>query len=165
MCAAPFNNKFWKLRSKHGRDKIFSSSEQFLKSAYEYFEQADKSPWYKNDAIRSGQNAGQLIEVPTPRPFTIQGLCIYLGITEQTFLNYEKNQEYKDFFEVFTHVREIIENNQFEGATVGAYNANIIARKLGLSEKQDLKSVTDIPIIKFVNASKQFDDHGNPLSK
>jgi hypothetical protein len=61
-------------------------------------------------------------------------------------------------------VREIIENNQFEGATVGTFNANIIARKLGLSEKQDLKSETNIPVIQFVNTSKQFNDDGTPIN-
>jgi len=64
-------------------------------------------------------------------------LCIYLGITEQTWLNYQNNESYKDFFEIFTHVRDIIENLQLEGATVGAYNPSIIARKLGLVDKQD----------------------------
>jgi hypothetical protein len=34
-------------------------------------------------------------------------------------------------------VREVVESNQLEGAIVGAYNANIIARKLGLKEHTD----------------------------
>lgn len=132
--AAPTKNSFWKLRAKHGRDKIFSSPEMFLESAYEYFEHCDLNPWMKNEAVKSGEYTGQIIQVPTQKPYTIQGLCIFLGITEQTFLNYSNNENYKDFFEVFTHVRNIIENNQFEGATVGAYNSSIIARKLGLAD-------------------------------
>lgn len=135
--AATKGNSFWKLRSKHGRDKIFLSPEVFLDAAYEYFEHCDANPWYKKEAVKSGEFTGQIIDIPTHRPYTIQGLCIFLGITEQTWLNYQNNENYKDFFDVFTHVRQIIENNQFEGATVGAYNAAIIARKLGLSDKQD----------------------------
>lgn len=134
--AAPKKNQFWKLRAKHGRDKIFESPELFLEAAYEYFEQADKNPWLHNEVVKSGQNAGQILPVPTQRPYTLEALCIFLGITHKTFLNYEKEEEYKDFFQVFTHVRDIIENNQLEGATVGAYNANIIARKLGLKDEQ-----------------------------
>lgn len=131
---APKGNQFWKLRSKHGRDKIFKSPEIFLESAYEYFDKADENPWNKMEVVKSGENAGQLLPVPTQKPYTIQGLCIFLGITEDTFRNYERDDSYKDFFEVFTYVRNIIENQQLEGATVGAYNANIVARKLGLSD-------------------------------
>jgi hypothetical protein len=153
--AAPKNNQFWKLRSKHGRDKIFSSPEVFLKEAYSYFEQCNKNPWYKNEVVKGGPNAGKILKVPTQRPYTIKALCIYLNITEQTFLNYEKDENYQDFFEVFTHVREIIENNQLEGATVGAYNANIIGRLLGLADKQD---INQNQVIEYKNVSKQFPD-------
>jgi hypothetical protein len=137
--AAPKNNSFWELRTKHGRDKIFESPDMFLKAAYEYFKEVDKNPWYHNEVVKSGKDAGKVLPIPTSRPYTIEALCVFLGITYQTFLNYETSDTHKDFFEVFTHVREVIENNQFEGATVGAYNANIIARKLGLSDKVDAK--------------------------
>lgn len=143
-------NSFWKLRSKHGRDKIFGTPEIFIESAYEYFEKCDINPWFKAEAVKSGHEVGKIIKVPTQKPYSIKGLCIFLGITEKTFSNYEKDEKYKDFFQVFTHVRDIIENNQLEGATVGAYNANIIGRMLGLTDKIDVditnkrKSIDDI---------------------
>lgn len=132
---APLNNQFWRLRSKHGRDKIFEDPETFKDAAYDYFDKCDNNPWNKMEVVKTGVEAGKLLPVPTQKPYSIKGLCIFLGITEQTFLNYEGNENYKDFFEVFTHIRDIIENNQLEGATVGAYNANIVARKLGLKEE------------------------------
>ncbi len=134
--AAPKKNSFWKLRSKHGRDKIFETPDDFLKVAYKYFKLCDKNPWHHNEVVKTGKDAGKILPVPTQRPYTIEALCRFCHITHKTFLNYEKEESYKDFLQVFTHVREIIENNQFEGATVGAYNANIIARKLGLVDKQ-----------------------------
>lgn len=145
---APEKNSFWKLRAKHGRDKIFTSPEIFLESAYEYFEHCDLNPWMKNEAVKSGEYTGQIIQVPTQKPYTIQGLCIFLGITEQTWLNYSNDEKYKDFFDVFTHVRQIIENNQFEGATVGAYNAAIIARKLGLADANKTELSGNLFIVK-----------------
>jgi len=137
---APKENQFWKLRSKHGRDKVFSTPEHFLKAAYEYFEYVDKNPWIHNEVVKTGIDAGKILPVPTIKPYTITALCIFLDITHKTFLKYEKEDSYKDFVQVFTHVRDVIENNQFEGAVVGAYNASIIARKLGLTEKLDHKS-------------------------
>jgi hypothetical protein len=151
---APKGNSFWKLRSKHGRDKIFSSPQVFLEAAYEYFEKCDNAPWNKMEVVKTGKDAGKLLPVPTQKPYTIQGMCVFLHITEQTFLNYEKNESYKDFFEVFTHVRDIIENNQFEGATVGAYNANIIARKLGIADKQESNVSGSVNIINLGDGKK-----------
>ncbi len=48
----------------------------------------------------------------------------------------------KDFLMVIARIEETIETQQFEGACVGAFNANIIARKLGLSDKQELDHTT-----------------------
>jgi len=144
---APKNNQFWKLRTKHGRDKIFESPEIFIESSYDYFDKCDENPWNKMEVVKSGDNAGQLLPVPTQKPYTLKGLCIFLGITEQTFLNYEKEESYKDFFEVFTHVRNIIENNQLEGATVGAYNANIVGRLLGLVDRVQETIIDERPVI------------------
>lgn len=45
-------------------------------------------------------------------------------------------KEDKDLFEVITRIEEVIETHQFEGACTGVFNANIIARKLGLMNKQ-----------------------------
>lgn len=138
--AAPKGNSFWKLRSKHGTDKILQSPELFLEQAYEYFQHVDENPWIKYDILRSGEYAGTVIEIPTQRPYTIQGLCIFLGISQETFTNYSQTDGYNDFFGVCKHIRQIIENNQLEGATVGSYNASIIGRLLGLVDKQDITS-------------------------
>jgi hypothetical protein len=53
------------------------------------------------------------------------------------FKNYEKDKDKSEFFAVTHEIRRIIETQQFEGASVGAFNPNIIARKLGLSEKTE----------------------------
>jgi len=155
--AAPKGNNFWKLRAKHGRDKIFSSPEMFLDAAYEYLEHCDKNPWNKMEVVRTGQDAGKLLPVPVKRPYSIEGLCIFLGITSHTFNNYEKDEKYKDFFQVFMHIRDIIENNQMEGATVGAYNANIIARKLGLTDNQRIE-VPNIDKIEYEVIQNESED-------
>ena len=160
--AAPEGNEFWKMRSKHGRDKVFSTPEIFIEAAYEYFQWCNDHPWFKNEAVKSGFQAGQIIEIPTARPYSIGGLCIFLHIDRQTFKNYEKNENYKDFFGVFTHVHEIIETNQLEGATVGAYNANIIGRLLGLVEHVETSNTNKTEI---VVSSKEAEKEVNELIK
>lgn len=132
--AAPKGNKYWEFRNKHGRDFQYTP-EDFWNEAVKYFEWISEKVWNKKDPIKSGDMAGSLIDVPTQTPMSIESFCIYADITTDTFRNYEsKEGSYKDFFEVTTRIRSIIESQQFEGATVGAFNPNIIARKLGLQE-------------------------------
>jgi hypothetical protein len=51
--AAPKGNQFWKLRSKHGRDKLFASPELLLESACEYFQWCDENPWLSIETTTS----------------------------------------------------------------------------------------------------------------
>lgn len=136
--AAPIGNQFWRQRSKHGRDKIFESPESLWQEATEYFQWCDDNPWKEKDWV--GKDAEQIYR-ETPRPYTLSGLCVYLDCEEQTFRNYGKAEEYKDFFGVYTRIEQIIRTQKFEGAATGFFNANIIARDLGLSDKQTV----DVP--------------------
>jgi hypothetical protein len=129
--AAPKKNNFWMLRSKHGRDMIFSSPSVLMEECYGYFSHCDKNPWYKSEAIKSGEKTGKIIKVPTQRPYTLTGLFIYLDINRSTWDLYRDRE---DFIAVITHIEEIIYTQKFEGAVVGAFNANIIARDLGLAD-------------------------------
>ena len=150
--AAELGNKHWQLRSKHGRDKLFSSPEMLWEAATEYFQWCDANPWNINEQLKqkpiipkdSGLKAEEIkemlnpiVHIPTSRPYTISGFCLYVDCSQQTFFNYAKDKEYKDFFDIITRIRECIETQQFEGATVGVFNPNIIARKLGLIDKTD----------------------------
>lgn len=141
--AAPEKNNFYKMRKKDGRELIFSSPDDLLDKAYDYFNWCNENPWIKKDFVKGGDMAGTIVDIPTSRPYTIEGLCVHIGICVQTFHNYEDR---KDFFDVVTHIREVIRQNQIEGACVGAYNSNIVSRILGLSDKQEIESKGDIVI-------------------
>lgn len=130
--SAPKNNQFWKLRSKHGRDKIFDTPEIMRDAADEYFSYQSKQKWVKTD-FRGKES--QMVEIPTSSPFTLTGLCLFLGVNTKYFTEFEKNCS-EDFSEVIHYIREVIYTQKFEGAAVGAYNANIISRDLGLADNQ-----------------------------
>jgi hypothetical protein len=157
--AAPKGNKFWELRSKHGRDKLFASPELMWQAACEYFEWCISHPWMKMEQTKarsslrittvngkpeefSSIDPQSIIGLPTERPFTLTGLCLYLGCSESYFRAFKSTIKEKDidFLTIIARIEQVIETQQFEGATVGAYNANIIARKLGLTDKSDITS-------------------------
>lgn len=129
---APKGNQYYKIRSTDGRDTAYTP-DSLIEKANEYFQWCLENPlleevsYHSNGIITKTQNAKL-------RVFSIQGFCNYAEITHKTFFNYE---ERKDFLQVTTRIRGIIENQQFEGATANLLNANIIARKLGLMERID----------------------------
>ena len=134
--AAPTGNQFWKLRSKHGRDKLFSTPELLLEAAYEYFEATDQRKWIKKDWV--GKDAIE-VERENETPYTLSGLCLYLGVSRHWW-NEFKNAKHEGFLEVIRAIEEIMYTQKFEGASVGAFNANIIARDLSLKEQTDITS-------------------------
>lgn len=133
--AAPKDNEFWKLRSKHGRDKLFATPDLLEEAAYEYFSWCQQNPWLRTDY--RGKDAEE-VQIPTPRPFTIKGLCLYLDASEQYWRTFKASEGAKDFLAVITRIEEIIYTQKFEGAAVGAFNANLISRDLGLADKKEL---------------------------
>lgn len=143
-------NQFWKLRSKHGRDKIFKSPELLWEACCEYFEATDARKWVKTEF--NGKDAIKC-EVPTETPYTWTGLYLFLDIDHSTWQLYEKREE---FIAITSRVRNIIFTQKFEGAAVGAFNAQIISRDLGLTEKVDQTSRVEQPMFPdHLNQSKQ----------
>lgn len=137
---APEGNLYWKLRQKNGRNKVYKPDELW-EAACAYFQWADENPWKKQDFIRGGDLAGNKVELETARPYTIQEMCVHLGISVKTFERYGQDE---GFSPIVTHIREIIYSQKLSGAAVGAFNASIIARDLGLTDKQETKFNADI---------------------
>jgi hypothetical protein len=131
--AATIGNKFWMNRSKHGRDKIFSSPEFLLSESMEYFNWCTENPLYEVD-FKGKYN--EEVHIPKMRAFTWDGLELYLGVESLR----EYKTTYKDFSQVITYIGKIISTQKFEGAAAGLLNPNIIARDLGLRDNSDVST-------------------------
>jgi hypothetical protein len=97
-------------------------------------------PYLKHDFVgKDGDSVNRRLE----RPLTWVGFECYLYDNKIicNLSSYEANADnsYKDYLPIITRIKRFIEKDQFEGATAGIFNANIIARKLGLADKQDIK--------------------------
>lgn len=137
--SAPQGNQFWKLRSKHGRDKLFTSPELLWEAACEYFQWSQDNPLIEIDY--KGKDATKC-DLPKMRPYTIHGLCNYLGCSASYFRNFKARNDLSDFLEVIERIEQTIYIQKFEGAASGFFNPNIIARDLGLSDRIESKSET-----------------------
>ncbi len=67
------------------------------------------------------------------RPMSIAGLIVFLGISKQSWHSYKEREA---FLDVTALIESIMFEQKFSGASVGKFNANIIARDLQLSESQ-----------------------------
>lgn len=131
-------NQYWQFRDKHGRNHKYTP-DGLWEEAVKYFEWISEKVWNKKEAIKSGELAGTLIDIPTSTPMSIEGFCLFADLGRTTFNDYEKDSD-TDFPLVVAKIKSVIESHQFEGATVGVFNSSIIARKLGLADKTDVTS-------------------------
>lgn len=145
-------NELWKLNKNAGRGKLFESPELLWEAACEYFQWCIDNPFKKSEAkvvnIGDYQSEVQIIHLDVMRAFTLNGLCIYLGCSSSYFRAF-KSQERKDkeaFITVITRIEEIIYEQKFTGAASGFFNANIIARDLGLTDNKAVAhTISEMP--------------------
>jgi len=130
--AAPKNNKFWKLRLKHGRNYVIETPEQLWQNFQEYAEWLEDNPLVEIDYRGKDIIA---VDLPKLRPFTKDGFALACGLSGWEVINSWKKR--KGFFEVITRIEKYIYAQKFEGAASGFLNANIIASDLGLKERTE----------------------------
>lgn len=128
---APLGNRFWELRTKHGRKKLFSNPKLFWGECCKYFQWVMDNPLEEEKAFHS-EGMITKTKVQKLRVMTISGLCLYLNINRDTWNEYRK---LKDFSGVIAQAEAVITEQKFSGAAAGLLNANIISRDLGMADK------------------------------
>ena len=137
-----YGNETWNSRSSHGRKPIFETPEDLLSACDEYFGWAKNHPLYEHKAF-AHMGVVTIEKVPKPRALTLGGLCLFLDIEKTTWHAYRSKP---DFYLVTKQVDEAIREQKFAGAAANIFNANIIARDLGLVEKNELTGAGGGPI-------------------
>jgi hypothetical protein len=140
--AAPKGNKFWLMRSSHGRKPVFATPEDLWSACVEYFEWVEANPLYEEKAFASGGKV-TVRKMRRMRAMTITGLVIFLDISFQAWTTYRTRE---GFVEITTRVDEIVRTQKFQGAAADLLNANIIARDLGLADRTELTGKEGGPV-------------------
>lgn len=148
--AAPKGNKFWELRSTHGREKLFKTPALMWEAAVEYFQWCEDNPLTEVKLFNTKDFGVVEHVVNKLRAYTLQGLCMYLDCNTGYFNDFERAlaekmdnnpspeelEELQGFSVVIKRIRETIFRQKFEGAAADLLNPNIIARELHLFEKK-----------------------------
>jgi hypothetical protein len=154
----------WEVR-KNVSVRVFKDPQELWEAACEYFKWVDEHPEYEVKPMsRSlGDNMGATIEmvrVPKRQPYTMKEMCFFIGVSAGYIKNLRLDN-YKEgnkagWKDVIEAIEAIVYTQQFNGATSGFFNHNIIVRNLGLVEKVETevvdnrKSVADLfpPVLK-----------------
>ena len=141
------------LRSgkRTSRSITYISGDELLNAAYEYFQWSDNNP-IKEEIVNF--SAKELVHVKDytnkKRPYTFNGLCSYIGLCTSSWYSYKRDKRFKKSCEI---IEKIIWDDKYQGAAVGIYNSNLIARDLGLAEKKEVTGVEDGKPIEIISRS------------
>lgn len=152
--SAPKGNRFWEMRSSHGRSPIFPTPNDLWGACCEYFEWVELNPLWE-DKITSFQGTNTHEPVAKMRAMTIDGLCLFLDIGYQTWRDYCNREDYS---EVTSRAESVIRSQKFAGAAADLLNANIIARDLGLADRKELTGKDGGPIKAETSIANLSDD-------
>ena len=147
--SAPKGNQFYKYRKTSGAPLKYTA-EDLEKMWSDYLEQSDNSIHYKNEMIKSGERAGEIIPVPAINPLTLKSFCLFSGISEATLNSYceaEKEKTDKDLFLIATHIRESIIDYIDKGCTNGTLVSAYGARLTGRADTLNITSESTAPVI------------------
>lgn len=169
MASRLTGNQFWKLRTIHGREKIFGGDGTTLwGEACAYFDWCDRHPWERVELVKY-QGVADEHEVPLGRPYTMDGLTVYLGVSGGYFraakANLKEKTEAKratpdevELLNVIERIEQVCRTQNIEGAAVGVFNTNLIARYLGIADNVNNTNTGDAVLRVTVRDQQTADD-------
>lgn len=120
---------------KMGRPRKYKPAE-LLEEFQKYIQERMSNPIIETEKESgfSGQNgSAKTKEKSHPQLLSVGDFCVFLGCSRNWW-----NELPDDFLGVKAHISTYIENFQLKGASIGLFNANIVARLLGLRDKTEL---------------------------
>ena len=123
------------------KPKYIESPERLWELFTQYVEHERKSPLFKREYV--GKD-GVEVDTPLQVPITFEGFECYLWdlgiINDLGDYSSNKNDKYSEFSTIIIRIRQNCFVQNFKGASVGLFNPNIIAKKLGLIDKTENKN-------------------------
>lgn len=165
--------KLWKLAVTVPRDEIFSAGAVLVGHARDFFNWCDANPRYKTEIIKHKME-WDTVEVELKRPYTMSGVCMYLGVSQSYFRSTKSDlrerletgtlsHEGAEVLAAIEWIEQIVFTDQIEGAATGQYNANLMSRLNGLADNVNSTNVPD-PILRIVTRDAETTDNLNLLT-
>lgn len=142
------------------KSKYIETPEKLLELFRDYVRHEAENPMYKVDYV--GKD-GRLEKTALATPITFEGFECYLFDNEiiNDLGDYAKNKDgrYTEYAPIIAYIRNHCFVHNFKGAAVKLFDPNLIARKLGIKDGQDVTTGGDKlnqPItVNIVDANKR----------
>ena len=123
------------------KHKYIETPERLCELFTEYVAHEKNNPMYKTEYVGK---EGEKVQTPLQVPITFEGFECWLAdndiITDLGHYAANTDNSYEPYRTIITRIRKNCFTQNFKGASVGLFNANIIAKKLGLVEKTENKT-------------------------
>jgi hypothetical protein len=118
--------------------KYIETPERLWSLFCDYVKHESDNPMYKIEYV--GRD-GNTVKTPLETPITFEGFECYLADLDiiSHLSDYSANTKgnYDDYSTTITRIQKNCFVHNFKGASVGLFNANLIAKKLGLVDKRE----------------------------
>lgn len=112
-----------------GETIAFENAQELWQAACLYFEKVQESNLWTT-TVGWYQGSPSEHEVQHPRPMTLRGLALFIGVSERTYCRwYDGHPHLRD---VMDRIADVCKTQVFEGAMAGHFNAGLATRHLGL---------------------------------
>ena len=124
------------MPTKKGQSKYIENSDILWELFENYVLHERNNPMYKIEYVGK---EGRIEHTPLETPITFEGFECYLG--DKHIINslgdYVSNKggSYDEYSTIITRIQKNCFVHNFKGASVGLFNPNIIAKKLGLIDR------------------------------
>lgn len=154
----PSDPDYWQWRKNKMvvSTNVFDCPQTLWELACDFFEQCDQNPLITEDFIKGGDKGGQKVKLEKARVYTWEGLdeyCRSRGFPSLTDIRHDlrnhKAYTYTSFTPMLALIESIIRRQKFEGVVAGIFNAPVLIRDLGLTEKSEVNVVVEQPIFQL----------------
>lgn len=121
-----------------GRAFRYKTAEDLRKDADGYFSYCDRNPIRGQRTLKKDTGEVETRDEQFPRPYTFEGLSLYLNIPNWSDFVSDNKKRGADFEEVFGYIRNKVRCCQIEGGMVGIYREGLTARLNGIAENMNL---------------------------
>jgi hypothetical protein len=129
------------------KKKYIETPEKLWELFLEYVKHERENPMFKIEYV--GKD-GERVATPLETPITFEGFECYLA--DKGVINdlgdYSKNDDgrYESYAPIITRIRQNCYVHNYKGAAVGLFNANLVARKLGIKDSTETNVTVNQPI-------------------
>lgn len=137
----------WEIVS-NGQIVIDTTAEELWENACSYFRFCDDNPIKTKGVVTGGKDVGKHYNIEKKRPYTIKGLCLQCGISQEYLKDMTSTKtKTSEYGIVVDRILNIIHTQNLEHAMTGEFNPQLTAKVLNMENQEETVSAPKVEFI------------------